>query len=159
MFYQTPSHPGRGTIREGSKEAEKNGTLDSTSLEKITTRVSTMEALRTVAVFQVDTLGGSNTHQPAVDSGSGEHAGGNTAFPDFRHRSCSSHTPCWCGSLCFRAAVCVVILCGLSDRSVVRPSVNTRPWTCRVRITLSALSGESGAEEPRRGVCSRSTPR
>ena len=104
VFYQTPSHPGRGTIREGSKEAEKHSTLDSASLEKITTRVSTMKALRTVAVFQVDTLGGSNTHQPAVDSGSGEHAGGNTAFPDFRHRSCSSHTPCWCGEPLFQSS-------------------------------------------------------
>lgn len=95
----TPSGRGARKLR--------NTALDSASLRKITTRVSTMKALRMASVFQVDTLGGNNTCQPAVDSGSGELAGGNTAFPDFRHMSCSSHTPCGCGEPLFqRSCLC-----------------------------------------------------
>lgn len=54
-----------------------------------------MKALRTVIVFQVDqfnTLGGNNTYERAVDSGSGGHTWGNTALPYFRYRSSSSHS-------------------------------------------------------------------
>ena len=110
VFYQTPSHFGRGTIQKGSKEAEKGCTLDSAPFEKVTTRVSMMKALRTVIVFQVDqfnTLGGNNTYERAVDSGSGGHTWGNTALPYFRYRSSSSHTLCWCREPLFqRSRLC-----------------------------------------------------